>query len=212
MYTLHYFPGNASFAPHVLLQESGASHQLQLVDRATNQHKSAEYLKLNPAGRIPAMVEDDLVLFESAAICLHLCDRHPDMAMAPEIGSPERAVFYKWLIYITNSIQPDILLYYYTDRYTTDSDGVPGVKAAAEARIQNWFDIIEETMGAGPYLAGAEVSAADIYLLMVSRWAHFLSRPPKLMPKTGALLERVLDRPAVQRTIEIEGLQGPFLR
>jgi len=212
LYTLHYFPGNASFAPHVLLQESGASHQLQLVDRAANQHKSPEYLKLNPAGRIPAMVDGDLVLFESAAICLHLCDRHPEMTMVPEIGTPERAMFYKWLIYITNSIQPDILQYYYTDRYTTDPDGVPGVKASAQARLQNWFDIIEETVGDGPYLAGSDVSAADVYLLMVSRWAHFLSRPPKSMPKIGALLKRVLERPAVQRAIEIEGIEGNFLR
>jgi len=212
MYTLHYYPANASFAPHVLLQESGTPHQLELIDRAANQHRSPEFLKLNPAGRIPAMVDDDLVLFESAAICLHLCDRHPDMAMAPEIGSPERASFYKWLIYITNSIQPDILQYYYTDRYTTEPDGMPGVKASAGARIQNWFDIIEDALGDEPYLAGSAVSAADIYLLMVSRWAHFLNRPPKSMPKIGALLERVLERPAVRRTIEVEGIEGNFLR
>ncbi len=212
MYNLHYFPGNASFAPHVLLHESGANHQLKLVDRKVNAHKDAEYLAVNPAGRIPAFEDDDLVMFESAAICLYLCDKHPEMDMAPALGSAERGTFYKWLMFMTNSIQPDILQYYYTDRYTTDPDGINGVKQSAKGRIQNWFDIIEQNMGNGPYLLGDKANAVDIYLLMLSRWAHFLDRPPKTLPKIGALLERVLERPAVLRAIEAEGIEGPFLR
>ena len=212
MYTLHYFPGNASFAPHVLLNEAGVAHQLKLVDRQNSAHKGAEYLAINPAGRIPAFEDDDLVMFESAAICLYLCDKHPDMNMAPAIGSAARGTFYKWMMFMTNSIQPDVLQYYYTDRYTTDPDGIDGVKQSAKDRVQKWFDIIEQTMGDGPYLLGDTPSAADIYLLMLSRWAHFLERAPKTLPRIGPLLERVLERPAVIRAIEAEGIEGPFLR
>jgi len=212
MYTLHYFPGNASFAPHVLLNEAGADHRLQLVDRKVNAHKGAEYLSINPAGRIPTLEDDGLVMFESAAICLHLCDKHPDMKMAPAVGTPERAIFYKWLMYMTNSIQPDVLQYYYTSRYTTDPKGVDGVKQSAKERLQNWFDIIEQNMGDGPYLLGDRVSAADVFLLMLSRWSHFLDRAPKALPRIGRLLELVLERPAVQKTIEVEGIKGHFLR
>jgi len=185
---------------------------LKLVDRKINAHKDAEYLAVNPAGRIPAFEDDDLVMFESAAICLYLCDKHPDMNMAPAVGTPERGTFYKWLMFMTNSIQPDVLQYYYTDRYTTDLAGIDGVKQSAKDRIQNWFDIIEQNMGDGPYLLGDTVSAVDVYLLMLSRWSHFLDRPPKSLPRIGRMLGLMLDHPAVRKTIEIEGIEGPFLR
>ncbi|WP_348650733.1 glutathione S-transferase N-terminal domain-containing protein [Thalassomonas sp. RHCl1] len=77
MYKLFYYPRNASWAPHMLLKEIGAEHELILVDRKSEQQKSSEYLKLNPTGRIPTLVDGDLVIAESAAICLHLCDSHP---------------------------------------------------------------------------------------------------------------------------------------
>ncbi len=74
---LFYFPGNASMAPHCLLEEIGQPFELAFVDRAQDAHKSADYLKLNPNGLIPVLVDGDRVLYDSAAICLHLAARHP---------------------------------------------------------------------------------------------------------------------------------------
>tara|TARA_Y100000588_G_C13479772_1_gene596319 strand:- start:254 stop:460 length:207 start_codon:yes stop_codon:yes gene_type:complete len=68
MLQLHYYPDNASLAPHLLLVETDADYELSLVDRTSNAQKSEAYLKVNPAGRIPTLVHDDLVLFESPAI------------------------------------------------------------------------------------------------------------------------------------------------
>lgn len=211
MTTLHYFPGNASFSPHVILNEVGAEVELKLVDRANNGQKDPEYLKINPAGRIPTLVDGDLVLFESAAICMHLCDTYPDAGLAPKPGTPERAHFYKWLTFLTNSIQPDVLIYHYTAKYTADEAGVPAMKVAAEERINNWFDIVEAGIGDGPYLLGDTFSAADIYLTMLCRWGRTMDKKPATRPKIGKLVDLVLARPAVQKTIEIEGIEGPFL-
>jgi glutathione S-transferase len=74
MIQLHYFPGNASMTPHILLEELGVPFELQFVDRSAGAHKSPDYLKLNPNGLIPVLVDGDLVLYETAAICLHLVD------------------------------------------------------------------------------------------------------------------------------------------
>ena len=74
MLDLYYFPNNASLAPHLLLAETHAEYSLKLVDRGSNAQKSKEYLKLNPAGRIPTLVHGDLVLFESPAICIYICE------------------------------------------------------------------------------------------------------------------------------------------
>src|SRR5258708_1643349 len=101
MYQLHYFPANANAAPHMLLEEIGVKYDLRLVDRTTNGQKSAEYLKLNPNGRIPTLVDKDLVLFEAAAIVLHLVDQHPEARLAPQAGTQARAKFYQWLTFLT---------------------------------------------------------------------------------------------------------------
>jgi glutathione S-transferase len=83
MLTLYYFPGNASLTPHILLNEIGTSFELALVDRSSDAQRSAAYLRLNPNGRIPTLVDDDLVIYETAAIVLHLVDRFPEANLAP---------------------------------------------------------------------------------------------------------------------------------
>src|SRR5512143_3511809 len=116
MIRLHYHPGNASLAPHMLLEELGAPFELVFVDRANAAHKSPEYLRLNPNGQIPVLVDGDLVLYEAAAICLHLVDTHPAAGLAPAPGTPERAHFYKWLVWMTNTLQPMLMTYFYPER------------------------------------------------------------------------------------------------
>jgi len=91
MYVLYYYPENANLAPHMLLEELGVSYRLELVDRNRGAHKSTEYLKLNPAGFIPVLVDGDIVLPEAAAICLHLVDKHPEAGLAPRGGQPRSA-------------------------------------------------------------------------------------------------------------------------
>ncbi len=212
MYELHYFPGNASFTPHVVLRELEVPFKLNLVDRGKDAHKRAEYLKLNPAGRIPALADGDLVLFETAAICLHLTDTHMKAGLAPTVGTPERAHFYKWLMFMTNTIQPDILMFYYNTRYTTDPNCAPSVKEAAAARLIEWFEIIEDALDEGPYFMGEDYSVLDVYLLMLARWGRYLPLPPRNMAKINALCRRVLLRPAVVATIAAEGIEGDFLK
>src|ERR1700722_9865144 len=102
MYQLHYFPANANAAPHMLLEEIGIAYDLVLVDRASNAQKSTEYLKINPNGRIPTLVDGNLIVAEAAAIVLHLADQHAGAGLAPPVGTPERTTFYQWLIFLTN--------------------------------------------------------------------------------------------------------------
>ncbi|MEO7939753.1 MAG: glutathione S-transferase N-terminal domain-containing protein, partial [Burkholderiaceae bacterium] len=98
MMQLHYAPGTAAMAPHILVEELGLPFKKVLVDTAQGAHRSEAYRQLNPNGLVPTLVDGELVLYESAAICLHLCDTHPQAGLAPVPGSAERAHFYKWLI------------------------------------------------------------------------------------------------------------------
>jgi glutathione S-transferase len=129
---LYFSPGNANLAPHMILEEIGLPFELVVVDRAKNEQLSPEYLKLNPSGRIPVLVDDDLVLFETAAICLHLADTHPQANLVPALGTQQRAQLYKWLMYMTNTLQAELLTYFYPDRLCDDANTATQIKAKAE--------------------------------------------------------------------------------
>lgn len=213
MIKLYYYPGNANLAPHMLLQELGVQHELVLVDRGANAQKSAEYMKLNPAGRIPTLVDGDLVLFESAAICLHLCDTYPDAQLAPAVGSAERAQFYKWLMYLTNTVQTEMLFYFYPERLADSEATRAEVRRHAEARIADMFDLLENAYveQGGPYFLGRQISAVDCYLLMLARWTRMMARPARERVHLGPYLRRLLDRPAIARAFAAEELSEPLI-
>jgi glutathione S-transferase len=210
MYALYYFPGNASLLPHMMLREIGAEFELRLVDRSRNAQKSAEYLRLNPNGRIPVLLDGDLVLFETAAVALHLADRHPEAGLAPALGTPERAQFYKWMAHLTNTPQAEFRAYFYPHEHVSDEAAAPSVKEAAEVRLNGMFDRIAAQLGEGPWLLGERFSAADLFLFMLIRWGRGMGRPPRALPNLDALAQRVLARPAVQAAIEAEGLKAPI--
>ena len=244
MIQLHYYPSNASMIPHILLEELGIPFELVLVDRSQNLHKSADYLKLNPNGKIPTLVQTfpqqpgqpnqpDLVLYESAAICLHLSDTHPQAALAPAIGSHARAHCYKWLLWLSNTFQPDIMMYYYPERYVVSSDPqvAKEVSQQAEARIGGHLMQLDRELARvteaardqapqrgqegdtpGPWMLGAQFSILDPYLFTLCRWTrNFTTRPARTYPHLGPYLQRMLARPSVQRVLATEQLAPPFV-
>src|ERR1700743_3015498 len=160
MYQLHYFPSNANAAPHMVLEELGQKYDLVLVDRAKNAQKSKDYLKINPNGRIPTLGHGELRRFESAAIVLHLVDQHPEAGLAPKVGTPERARFYQWMTFLTNSLQEELMIWQYPDRLTgTDAAATAVVKRGAEARAGAYLDVIELHLQAnGPLFLGGSLS------------------------------------------------------
>jgi glutathione S-transferase len=213
MIQLHYFPGNASMTPHMLLEELGVPYQRVLVDRSTNAHRSPEYLKLNPNGKIPVLVDGDLVLYETAAIVLHLVDTHPQAGLAPALGTAERAQFYKWLLWLANTLQAEMPLYFYSDRWADGPEGAAQVKKHAEAHIAGMIDQLEAEFArhGGPWFAGEHFSALDPYVFMLCRWTRGMQRPARTLPHLAAYLQRMLARPAVQRVFANEGLSQPYV-
>ena len=213
MLQLHYYPGNASMAPHLLLEELGAAYELKLVDRTQQAHKSAEYLLLNPNGLIPVLVDGDLVLYETAAICLHLLDTNPKAGLAPAPGSSARAHFYKWLVWMTNSLQAALIIYFYPERWADNPEAAAQVRSHAQTKVGALLDQIEAELErhGGPYLLGETFSAVDLYALMLCRWTRGFGRPARSLPQLGAYLQRLLARPAVQRVFEQEGLAAPLV-
>ncbi len=209
-YKLFYYPSTASLAPHILLEEIGCKFELVLVDREARAHKSPEYLKLNPAGLIPAFADGETVLSETAAILLHLADMHPDAKLIPPIQTAERAQCCRWLIYMTNTLQAMLIHYFYPDRI--GGGHADAVKTNATNLIMPMIDILETQLSksGGPFLLGAQYTIADIFLFMMCRWTRGMPDPARSRPYLAAFLAMMMQRPAVQRAFATEAIPQPW--
>lgn len=205
MYRLYYYPDNASLAPHILLREVGAEHELMLVDRKSEAQKSPDYLALNPAGRIPTLVHGELVLFESPAICIYIAESHAGSGLIPQDGA-ERAKFFQWMMYLTNTLQAELMVYCYPEKHTTDPSGATAVKAAHEARVTDMLALLDRQLDGRDYLLGHTLSACDPFLFMLAHWCGRFALPPLSFPHLGAFMRRMAARTAVRKVCEVEGI------
>jgi glutathione S-transferase len=216
MIQLHHYPSTASTVPNILLEELGEPFERVLVDRMREQQKSPEFLRLNPNGLIPVLIDGDLVLYETAAICLHLCETHPQAGLAPPLGTHERAHFYKWLMWLTNTLQATLIIYFYPWRWVDldNAQGAAQVQDQAPRRVGALLDLLDAELArhGGPWFMGQTYSALDPFVFTLCRWTrHFGERQARTLPQLGPYLQRVLARPAVQRALHSEGIEPPFV-
>ncbi|AQQ67098.1 glutathione S-transferase [Microbulbifer agarilyticus] len=206
MYQLYYYPNNASLAPHFLLHHMGLDYELILVDKSSNSQKSSDYLKLNPAGRIPTLVDDGHAIFESPAICIHLCEQHPGHQLIPELGTPERASFFQWLAYLNNTLQAELMVRYYPHRHTNDEKTIPNVVAAQDERIADSLRIIDEQLSKGKYLIGDKITACDYFLFMLAEWSLLIEKSPLTFSNLGAYLKHLAANKTIKSVCKMEGM------
>ena len=214
MIQLHHSPGTAAMAPHIVLEELGIPFELVNVDRENEEHRSAAYRKLNPNGLIPVLVDGGQVLYETAAICLHLADTHPEGALMPALGGVERAHAYKWLSWLSTTLQQALIVYFYPHRWADTPDAIAQVKSHAEQKVLLLLEQIDAQLAGhgGPWLLGDSYSLVDPYAMMLCRWTrNFASRKARDFPHIGPWLTRVLARPAVQRVFATERLAQPWV-
>jgi glutathione S-transferase len=212
---LHYYPGTAAMIPHIVLEELGVPFERVLVDRSQNRHKEPAYLKLNPNGLIPVLTDGELVLYETAAIVLHLCDTHPQAKLAPEVGTAARAHFYKWLMWCTNTLQSTLIVYFYPERWVSEGNvqGAAEVKARAQDKIAGLLEQLDALLAGhgGPWVLGKEFSALDAYVFTLCRWTrNFQGTKARDHVHLGPYLQRVSERPALQRVFAAEQISAPF--
>jgi glutathione S-transferase len=197
LYKLFWSPGSASMAPHVLLEELGVPYELSRVELGTPRDEA--YLKLNPWGRVPTLVTNGKAIFESAAICLHLTDRHPDKGLAPAVGTMERATFYQWLLFLADTLQPAFMRIYRSSRFSNDPTHEPAVKDKARRDIAEIWSTLDRTLAGKTWLAGDRFSAADIYFHMLFTWDEDMAALKRGHHNLAALFDRIHGRPAVER-------------
>lgn len=209
MIQLHLSPSSAAMAPHFLLEELGLPFEIVLVDTSQQAHKRPEYLKLNPNGLVPTLVDGELVLYETPAILMHLCDQAD--RLLPPLRSAARAQAYKWMAWLNNSVQTALIAYFYPQRWSAHHPDE--VKAAAQARVLELLEQLDAQLAAHcqDWLLGSEFSAIDCLAFTLCRWTrNFDGRKARDFTHIGPYLQRLMARPALQRVFQREGLSAPF--
>ncbi|MDH7451572.1 glutathione S-transferase family protein [Luteimonas composti] len=199
-------PSTASLVVHWLLIELGIAHDLRMLDFDRREQKAPDYLGLNPQGRVPTLVIDGQVLTESAAIAMHLADLHPEAGLAPAVGTPERAAWYRWMLFCAYTLMPAYRRWFYPHE-PAGEDQIAQVQARALAEIEAaWEQVDAHLAHNGPYLLGDRRSAADFVLTMLMRWSRNMPRPSDSWPALAEHARRMKALPSFAEVYRREGL------
>ena len=210
-YKLFYSPGSAAMAAHAMMIEMGVKAEFVLVDDEKNEQKSPEYMKLNPHGRVPTLIYDgDKVMYESAAICHFLNERHPEAKLAPAIGHADRGLYLQWMAYLTNTPQEASMHWWHSENYVDGADAQGKMKAKAEERLAKMWTFLDGELAAqGPYLCGSTWYACDYFLAMLIRWTRKMPKPGHTYPHLNKLVRAAIARPAYAQMLKDEGIDQP---
>ena len=214
MLTLYSIPGSSATAPRIALNEAGADYALVQIERddAGNNISPVGYAALNPMGKVPTLVDGELVLTEAAACCLYIAEKYPDAALMPPAGSDEWALTLRWLTLLTNTAQAAFLRWYYPNQYTADANGLEAVQEASVAELARVARVLAAQIADGPFLIGAQFTVADGFLAMLTGWSGDLSAGSRWLdnPTLAAHYEAVAQRSAAGATLVAEGFPAAF--
>ena len=186
MLTLYYSPGSSSMAVHIALREIGAAFEAKLLSLKRNETRSAEFLKINPAGKVPTLLIDGRPLVEVAGILFYLARRFPEAGLLPQGDIEAEARVVSWMSFIASTLHPA---------------RQRGMDYAREV-----WGLADRLLGSG-WVLGERYSIADIHLFRVY-WRILPALAPRTFANLDAHYARMMTRPAVQRTIEAETAVG----
>ncbi len=205
VYRLYGRVNAGSLAPQIVLEEIGVPYELMWVGRAPADIES--YRRINPTGKVPALVlPDGNAIFESAAILIHLTGAHPEAGLAPVAGTTAHARFLQWMLFLSSNVYETALRCYYPERYSTEgAAAAAAIKDRALLDYERHLALIHESLS--PYVLGERLSAADSYLHMLAAWypgdlAALHSRLPKLPRHAELVRKRASTRKAEQAHAE----------
>jgi glutathione S-transferase len=188
MLTLYLSPGSSSMAVHIALHEIGVDFERRPISFPKREQFTPEYLALNPEGKVPTLLIDGRPLTEVAAVLYYLARRYPEAGLWPEGGLEAEAHAMSWMSFIASTIHP-----------------------ARRIGVERWkevFEIAERRLG-GKEWAVERYSIADIHLFRLYwRFVGSVKPAPGNYPNLSAHYDRMMARPAVQQTIEIENTIG----
>ena len=198
---LYYSRGACSQAAHIVLHETGFSHDSIAVDlRAKTLEDGSDYLRVNPQGAVPALeLENGEVLTENAVILQYLGDRSGSPDLLPPLGDFRRYRVLEWLNFVATELHKGFAPLW-------NPAAASEWKQAARDQLGKKFDFVEQQIGDGPFLTGNRFTIADAYLFVMLGWTGMNDIDLGRWPGLTAFYERAAQRPSTRQVLEFEGL------
>lgn len=196
-------PGACSTADHIALQWTGQPYEFEVLDK--DSMKSPAYLKINPTGAVPAVVDGDFVLTQNAAIMGYIADTYPEAGLAGDGSARQRGEAARWLAFVNSDLHPAFKPLFGPAAFIEDDTQYEAVKATARKRIRSQFEIADRQLAGKQWLAGFR-SFADPYLYITLRWADGLGIDLGGLANLAAFKQRMEADPGVQKALKDEGL------
>jgi glutathione S-transferase len=177
-----------------MLEELSVPYELVRVDLDAKENRESAYLRVNPLGRVPALVDGNVTVFESIAICMYLADRYPERGLAPVVSSPLRAPYYQWLLFCASTIEPAIGRWAQHGGDVTEAE-----REKARVRFAEAAEVLTRALAPGEHMLGDALSTVDVIVGSNLNWARRVG----LLDGFDALsryVDRLLARPAARRT------------
>lgn len=203
-YVVYGSKGSGAFCVEAALAEAGAPVELSEMHLENDDQHGEDFLKLNPSGKIPALIlPDGSALTESAAILLLIAERHPEANLLPPPGSADRAIALRWLVFMASEIYPIVELADYPERFIADHKGAAVLKRSAKSRIRERL-LLVEAAAVGPWFLASGFSLVDIYAAMFTRWSEARENGwrEEFVPKLCAIAGHLATRPSLQNVWE----------
>lgn len=189
MLTLYFCPGTSSMAPHIALHEVGAPFETKVISLRGKTNRAPEYLAINPEGKVPTLLVDGRPLTEVAGILFYLARRFPEAGLLPRDDIEAEAQAVSWMSFIAASVHP------------ARRQGLEHARAV--------YDLVDKRLGSRKWALGDRYSIADIHLFRLFwRFRNSLNPEPGEFPNLVAHYDRMMARPAVKKTIEVESAVG----
>jgi len=204
MLELYYAPHTCSLVTHIALVEVGAEFKLHLVDFHKNEQRGEHYLAVNPKARVPALVTGEGILTETPAMVIFVAQTYPEAQLAP-LGSPyELARVQAVNSYLCSTLQVAHAHRMRGYRWTNEEAAIEAMQRFVPESVADCYTYIEDHVIKGPWVMGASYSVADPYLFTLAQWLEDDGVDPDQFPKVIEHRHRMLDRPAVIKSIDEE--------
>ena len=204
---LYYSPGSCSLAPHIVLNETGEPFELRKFATADRANYSAEYLAINPKGRIPALQIDGFILTENPAILAFLGRRFPGAGLYPAGGSEAEARCLELLAWSSNTVHVAYAQLFRPERFVPNEQNYPAVNESGRINYERCLADIDKTLQDQEYSLGARLTVVDPFWLVFYRWGVRSGYDMRSkFPAYTAYAERLCRRSSVQRALTAEGI------
>jgi glutathione S-transferase len=197
---LYEFAPTRSIRARWTLQELGVEFEAASVNLLTGEHRQPEFLAINPAGKVPVLVDGDMVLSESIAIAVHLAEKYPEKGLAPT-DPCARAQLMRWLLFTTTELEQPLWRITRHTRLYPEDRRLPGDVALARDEFAAMAKVLDRHMEEREFVVGDSVTVADFVLAYTLDWAQILGLLEDL-PRLEGYMMRMYARPRAPLRIE----------